>query len=149
MLLKSALSPAESASENNPNCKLLGLSLMNPICRHDAAPLVSSIKRNRFRSHASPQRVIIVVSAPTARSKSLLANRAMYMLFIKHLVAMWDNSPVGAAFATASPAGCATTSGSLALSTKGVGAHSDLSLVVACEITKHGHRQSLANRSML
>ncbi len=72
---------------------------MNPICRHDTSPLMNLIIRNGFRSLASSHEVIIVVSAPTARKHSCRANLAMYMIFIRHFVAIWDSSPVTPVFA--------------------------------------------------
>ena len=97
--LMSALSPAKSASENSPNYNLSGESPMNPICRHSTVPLMCLIIRNRFRSKASSQLVIIVVIAPIACKRSCLASLAMYMFFIRHFVAIWDSSPVTPAFA--------------------------------------------------
>ena len=88
-----------SASENNPNSSWSGESPMNPICLHSAEPFMYLMIRNNVRSHISSHVVIIVVSAPTALSRSCLANRAIYMVSIKHLVAMWDNCPVDPAFA--------------------------------------------------
>ena len=122
MLLTSALSPARSASGNKPSCWFSGLSPTKPICRHDTFPLMYLIIRNRFRSHISSQRVIIVVNAPTARSRSCLASRAMYIISIKHVVVLWAILQWALRSQLPHAGGCVTTSGSLDSLTKGVGA---------------------------
>ena len=120
---------------------------MNPICRHSTVPFMYLIIRNSLRSHVSSQRVIILVSAPTALSKPCIENRAMHIMFIEHLVAMWDNSPVAPLPQVPLLASRTTTNGSFYSSRNSVGAAPTLVLSYP-DNSQNALMQSWANLSM-
>ena len=66
---------------------------MKPICRQEVVPFIYLMIRNNFRSQSGVHRVIWVVSTPTARKRSGRAKRAMYMIFISTLHAIFDSMP--------------------------------------------------------
>ena len=134
------------------------------ICRQETVPFMYLMIRNNFRSQSEVHRVIWVVSTPTARKRSGRANRAMYMIFIKTLQAIFARVPPPAPLPLDNPScdgiapflppaptcvggGSASSimiKGSLDSSRKGVGAVPTLAIAVP-ERSQKAATQSLAN----
>ena len=98
VLLMVALSPAKSASENNPRETSSGVSPTKPICRHCVVPRMYLMIRNSLRSQGVSQFVITVEST---LNKSGRAHHAMFIIFIKTLQAILLSAPVQAATVSA------------------------------------------------